>query len=124
MTLANFTGRRVYIAGPMTGIPHFNAAAFDAAQARIHRQGALAIFNPAAHDRKINGHDFFELCPTGSVIEARNAGFDLRSAMSDDLQWICEEATDIYMLHGWEKSTGARIEHALASMLGIEIHYE
>jgi len=34
------------------------------------------------------------------------------------------ECDAIYMLRGWEQSAGARCEHLVAAMCGIEIMYE
>jgi len=34
------------------------------------------------------------------------------------------ECDAIYMLEGWERSVGARCEHMVAAMCGLEIHYE
>lgn len=113
--------KAVYIAGPMTGYPKFNVRAFDAAEAKL--EDDFVVFNPASHDRNVYGDDFFDRNPDGDPDEAEKQGFDLRAALKFDLGWICENATHVAMLPGWEKSFGARAEHALAVALDLTIIY-
>ena len=105
---------KLYLAGPMTGIEHYNFPAFDAAAAQLRAAGH-AVFNPADNDRQ-NGFDATDL----QGHEAAEHGFDLRTALKQDLSWICDHAEGIALLPGWEKSKGARAEVALAEALGIE----
>jgi hypothetical protein len=116
--------KRIYIAGPMSGVPEFNFPAFNSAAARLRAQGH-EVFNPAQRD--IERHDGVDIskgnlagCPAKA---AKDHGFSLRDALADDTWWICKEATAIAMLPGWEHSKGARAEHALALALGHEIIY-
>lgn len=113
---------KVYIAGPMSGLPNFNADAFDAAAMLLQGAG-YEVFNPAQHDRNIHGQDFFDRNPDGDIHEAAKQGFSIRAALEADLTWICRHATHIAMLPGWENSKGARCEHALAVTLGLGIVY-
>jgi len=112
----------IYIAGPMTGYPNFNAPAFDEAEAKLAGLG-FEVFNPASHDRKVYGEDFFNRNPNGDPSEAAKQGFSLRAALSEDLAWICLHATHIAMLPGWERSFGAQAEHATAVALKLTIIY-
>lgn len=104
--------RSVYVAGPMRGYDNFNFPAFDSACVRLRTAGWTA-FSPAENDRA-NGFD-----------ENHNSlsGFDLAAAFRWDVDRIFE-ADAIYMLTGWEASTGARCEHSLAQVLGKQIMYE
>ena len=122
---------KIYIAGPMTGIPKFNFPSFDA-QARLYRRLGYVVFNPADHDRQLLGKpedwepkeedsigswkawnpERFGYCPT------------LREMLGNDLAWIAQEATHINMIKGWENSRGARAEHALAVALDLVILYD
>ena len=113
---------KVYIAGPMSGLPNFNADAFDAAAMLLQGAG-YEVFNPAQHDRNVHGQDFFEKNPDGDAAKAAEQGFSLRAALEADLTWICREATHIAMLPGWENSKGARCEHARAVALGLGCIY-
>jgi hypothetical protein len=114
---------KVYVAGPMRGYPEFNFPAFRAASAMLREKG-FTVFSPAEKDESIHGTDFSSKYTTGSLEEATKDGFSLRRALGDDLEWICKEATTIYMLKGWEKSAGANAEWATAKALGLEIFYE
>lgn len=102
----------LYIAGPMTGIPEFNFPAFDAAAAKYRALG-YAIISPAEHDRD-NGLDVTGM--TGDVAELAGK-FDLAEALLWDLARVAE-CDGIVLLEGWERSSGARAELALAAALG------
>lgn len=110
---------KIYLAGPMSGIPGFNFAAFDYAAERLREQG-FVVFSPAERDRKVYGEEL-EKNPTGNVVAAANAGFSLQEAMEADTRWICRHATAIALLPGWEKSKGVAVELALARYLGLTV---
>ena len=113
-----------YIAGPMRGVPHFNYAAFDKAARELTREGHY-VFNPANRDEQIYGTALFSTNATGSIEQAvEDFDFNLREALAYDLRFICEQATGVYLLKGWENSKGARAERALAEALGLEIRYQ
>lgn len=108
-----------YLAGPMTGIPHFNYPAFNAAAANLRRAGHH-VFNPAEHDTELHGKDISN--PEGCAeTAAKEHGFCRRTALKADLSWICDHAEAIALLPGWEKSSGARAERALAEALSLRI---
>lgn len=92
--------KKIYIAGPMRGLPALNFPAF----AR------------AADMLRAKGHKVFSPHELGGDI-------DLRDALAQDTAFICKEATTLVMLPSWEKSLGARAEHALATALNLEIIY-
>ena len=111
---------KVYLAGPMRGIPNFNFPAFDYATEKLRDRG-FVVFSPAARDRKLHG-DKLEQNPTGREDEAaRNIGFSLREALKADCAWICRNADAVAVLPGWEISRGANAEVALAKALGLTI---
>lgn len=111
---------RIYLAGPMTGIPNFNFPAFDYATKLLRSQGH-DVFNPAERDRRVHG-DEVENNPAGCPLLARiNHGFSLRDALEDDTSWICSTADAVALLPGWEGSKGACAERALAVALGLTI---
>jgi len=114
----------VYLAGPMQGIPEFNFPAFHKAAAYLRKQGHT-VFNPA--EKAIEGHggeDISKGNKTGSVKKAESEyGFSLRQALAEDTEFICLEAKAIAMLPGWEYSTGACAEWALAKALGHKFIY-
>lgn len=110
---------KVYVAGPMRGRHEFNFPAFERASVSLEIMG-YEVFSPARRDLA-TGFD-----PTGLTGDEvlKELGFDLREALSADTRWICEDADAIYMLAGWERSSGATAEHALAKALGLTIMFE
>lgn len=106
---------KVYIAGPMSGYEDHNAPAFHDAQAYLESEGVYRenIFNPIISEES--------LMVQQGLIEGPEA---YRICMRADLDWICDHANHIYMLKGWERSPGAKAEHALAVCLGITIEYQ
>lgn len=114
---------KIYIAGPMRNIPEFNFPAFYAAEDYLKEQGH-EVFNPARRDNDRHGEDISKGNATGDEAAAAvQHGFSLREALRDDTQWITMEADGIAMLPGWERSTGATAERALAIALHLEIIY-
>jgi hypothetical protein len=99
----------------MTGYEHFNAPAFDVA-ALLLREAGHTVFNPAENDRE-NGFDPSGM--SGDPAEAKALGFDLRTALKQDLSWICDHAEGLALLPGWMNSRGAMAEVSLAHALGI-----
>ena len=84
----------VYIAGPMTGYPDFNRAAFHLADALLTERGHI-VLNPAHH-------------PDGLTLD---------EYMHMDLPMI-DICDIVYLLKGWELSKGANIEKAYAEKYG------
>jgi len=111
---------KIYLAGPMRNIPNFNFPAFDYAAAKLRDEGH-EVFSPADHDRQQNGDEIGNN-PTGDESEAtKTFGFSLRRALAADTAYICRQADAIALLPGWEKSSGASAEYALARCLGLTI---
>ena len=114
---------KIYLSGPMSDIPNFNFPAFDKAAAHLRSLGH-EVFNPADKDRERLGDDFAAKNAAGNIQEATKQGFNLGDALADDCRWICKEAEGIYMLHGWEGSSGAKMEHLLARCMRLKFFYE
>jgi nucleoside 2-deoxyribosyltransferase len=110
---------KLYLAGPMTGIEHFNFPAFDEA-ADLLRDAGHTVFNPADNDRL---HGFEGIGTSGSLDDPEFEGFNLRFALKQDLSWICDHADAIALLPKWQNSKGASAEVALANALGIPWAY-
>lgn len=91
---------KVYIAGPMSGIPEFNRPAFHRAARHIVRRGNVAL-NPAILPDGLEQAEYMDIC----------------FAMLR-----CADA--IFMLDGWQQSAGAKAEYALAEKLGIDIQHQ
>jgi hypothetical protein len=91
--------QRIYLAGPMTGLPEHNFPAFHAEAARLRGLG-YHVENPAEH----------------GVID----GFEWADYLRLDLQKLltCEA---IALLPGWVDSRGALLERHVAFQLGMPI---
>lgn len=91
--------RRIYLAGPMTGYDNFNFPTFNAEADRLRALG-FDVKNPADHGM-IDGYGW-----------ADYMRLDIAQLVTCDA---------IALLHGWEKSKGATIEHRLAVDLGLAV---
>lgn len=112
---------KIYLAGPMRGIPEFNFPTFHVA-AKALRQGGHMVFNPAERDIAHHGVDISKGNSAGDeALAAKEHGFNLREALKDDLVYICLEADAIALLPGWESSRGANAELATAVALGLQV---
>lgn len=89
--------KRIYIAGPMTGLPLFNYPAFNTAAQRLRAMG-FEVENPAENPEP--------KCGTW-------LGY-MRMAIRQLV--TCD---GVALLPGWRGSRGARIERWLAGMLGL-----
>ena len=85
---------KIFISGPMSGLPNFNRDAFNLEAERLHALGHIAL-NPAILPDGLEQHEYMAVC-----IE------------------LVKMANQLVMLPGWERSAGARAEHALAIKLG------
>ena len=91
--------KRIYIAGPMTGLPELNFPAFNAEAARLRALG-YDVVNPV------------ELNPDRKTPWAECMRRDLKALLDCDT---------LVTLHGWEYSIGARLETHVAQHVGIKI---
>ena len=91
---------RIYIAGPMTGVPEHNFPAFHAAAERL-RQAGWEVVNPAEN---FGGQTDL---PRETYLRADVA--------------LLVTCNAIAMLPGWENSQGAKLEYLLARELGMPV---
>jgi hypothetical protein len=113
---------KIYLAGPMRGIPEFNFPAFHEVAALL-RRGGHDVFSPAERDIiRHSGVDISKGNVTGNEAEASDKhGFNIREAFAEDAEFICRHAEVIALLPGWETSRGAKAELALSQALGHEV---
>lgn len=99
---------KIYLSGKISGLPHEEAEAkFRLAEQEVG-EWAEAI-NPMALD--VNIHP-------------SNDEPDWCDYMLTDLDILMRQCTGIYMLRDWRDSKGAKIEHAIAEIMGLAIYYE
>ena len=106
---------KIYLAGPMTGIKDFNFPAFHKAAKELRAMG-YKVFSPAEKDEETYGVNRFK--GSGDPDKIGGMAFK-RVLLGIDLKWICAQAQGIALMHGWEKSTGAIAESAVAVALDI-----
>jgi hypothetical protein len=98
----------------MTGYPNFNFDAFHAAAKKFKDMG-WTVFNPAEKDEEdgvVDGAGWSE----GDDQKLVASGWDFRAAFTWDCQKVIE-ADAIYVLKGWEASSGATAEIAVAKAI-------
>ena len=102
---------RIYLAGPMSGMPDLNFPAFERARNKLRAEGH-EVFCPAEHAQQ-----------TEAVISAElnSAQAFRRRVLAIDFAWICANAEAIALLPQWERSTGATAERATGIALGLVI---
>jgi hypothetical protein len=113
--------KRIYLGGPMRSIKNFNREAFARAAADLRGDGHI-VFSPPEKDVEMWGKEALE-SPTGVLADVAHTGVNRRDVIRVDLNWIIDNADAIALLPGWEKSSGARLEKALADFLDLEVIY-
>ena len=96
-----YNAPRVYISGPMTGLPEYNFPAFFAMARKLKERG-FSVLNPAEW-------------PERSTYEAY---------LRFDVEMLARFADRAIFLDNWETSRGARLEMTVARELGIPICFE
>jgi hypothetical protein len=117
----------IYIAGPMRNYPYYNFKAFMSMEDRLREIGIEHIINPARLDMA-RGFDPFEL-PEDTDWNIIPTGFNLQECIEDDVKQIVHLGEEnrypaLVLLRGWEKSTGAKAEIAVANWMGISVFEE
>jgi hypothetical protein len=102
-----------YIAGPMTGIPGFNYRAFDEARDVLQSHG-WKVISPVDLDRKNLTVDLSTMTGNEDLSPWR------QKFARQDMEALLK-VERLFVLEGWEQSTGARNEMTMAAMLGVPI---
>lgn len=113
--------KSIYCAGAMRNIPYFNFPAFDAARDRMIAEG-WKVISPADIDRE-HGFDPKDLPEDTDWNDLSGLPFTIEDCFERDIEAV--KACDaIYMLKGWQNSTGAQAEYWCARWLHKEVLYE
>lgn len=98
-------GPKCYIAGPMRGVRYFNYPAFLGAKDALEAFDYRVLMADLTEEPNEEGH----------------TDTPLRKFMQHDLPLLCQ-ADCVFVLPGWEKSHGAKIEVHLAFQLDIPVY--
>ena len=89
---------KIYISGPMSGLPEHNYPAFIQAEDCLRKAGYKHIVNPAKLGEKPSWQEY----------------------MKRDIQLLCR-CDCVALLDGWGDSKGARLEVQIAIALGLRV---
>ena len=132
---------RIYISGPMTGIPDGNRPAFDAVEERLTAQGFFVI-NPhhisdlfgTEEELKASFKAYYRLLDDTSTPEGihgkvwdvkfkeldEHSSIIARAVMAADIAAL-NSCDVIYLLRGWQSSRGAKKELEVALRNGLKV---
>ena len=91
--------KKVYIAGPMTGIDDFNRPAFFEMEKILNGHDRIAL-NPATLPGGLRQSEYMDIC--FAMIRAADA---------------------VVFLDGWKDSEGAKAEYAYAKKIGLPLYH-
>lgn len=96
--------KKIYLAGPMTGLPKDNYPAFNHVAKQLRSDGHF-VYNPAEfkYDKR------------------KHKTFPMREAFAEYCAFLCNEADSVMLLPGWEKSLGVSAELALAKNFDLPV---
>jgi hypothetical protein len=110
---------KVYIAGPMRGLPGWNFEAFDRAE-RKWRSLGHHVFSPVSILRGM-GYAWGDSAPVEPDGRDGQGTDHLKHVIQSDISCIFHSDA-IALLPGWESSRGATVELALAQFLGLPVY--
>jgi hypothetical protein len=113
---------KIYIAGPMSGIPQFNYPAFISAAGALRAEG-YDVYCPAEMDNSTTVAAAWA-SPDGSLREEDwdSADGTWGDFLSRDVKLIADDCEAVALLHGWSESRGARLEAFVALQLGYPLY--
>lgn len=116
MTEYDFTGKRVFVSGPMTGKPDWNRAAFADAECMLRKAGAREVFNPAADAPIGEDSHTHEHWMLRTLRELTRMVYCYSDDGNNRSHWDC-----VLMLQCWIRSEGARVERDVAIACGVDV---
>jgi hypothetical protein len=117
--------RVAYISGPIAGYEALNEPMFRAAARRLTPDARVPVRKKWNYDAVIVPHDVPPYlhdgeCPPSYV---KNGDHTAACYLRNDLKYMLDLATDVWMLPGWEASVGARLEMQVAAACGLRIEF-
>lgn len=112
---------RIYVAGPMTGIPQFNFPLFDEV-AEALREAGEDVHNPAEMDDPSTRKEAMA-SKDGVLVGGMCNGHTWGDFLSRDVKIVADDTDGICVLPGWHKSKGARLEVFVAMQQDKPIYW-
>ena len=112
---------RLYLAGPMSNVPHFNFPRFDSAASLLREEGHHVVSPAELDDPRLR--DAAMRSPDGDLeLYVAATGATWGEFLQRDLSLICSGRIDaIVVLLGWRKSRGASLEVLVAASTGLRV---
>lgn len=112
---------KLYLAGPMTGIPQFNFPAFAEATAALRALGHEVI-SPAEQDPP--EVQAAALASPDGRLDANGmiAGKTWGDILALDVKTVADDVEGVVLLPGWQLSRGARLETFVALLCRKPVH--
>lgn len=113
---------RTYLAGPMSGIPAFNFPAFIAYADKLRADG-YDVVSPAELDNPVTRAAALA-SPDGSPGSGSTNGETWGDFLARDIKLIADGGIEgIFVMPGWNRSRGARLETFVGHLMGLPILY-
>lgn len=111
---------RVYLAGPMTGIPQFNFPAFNLYAEQLRNAG-YDVVSPAELDDP-EAYRAAMASPDGAPGSGSTNGQTWGDFLARDVKLVCDQVDAIMVMPGWARSRGARLETFVAHLCGKPVY--
>lgn len=100
---------KVYLAGPMTGIPKFNFPAFLEAAGKLREMGHEVV-SPAELDMEDVSNTAMQSEDGKLSEDGTTSGHTFGDFLARDVKIVADEVDGVVCLPNWFKSKGARLE--------------
>lgn len=107
---------KYYLAGPMSGIPQFNYPQFFSV-AQSLRAAGYDIISPAEQDTPEKLAEILA-STDGDLSKVEAITGTWGDFLSHDVKLVADEVQGLFLLPGWEKSRGAKLEAFVAVLCG------
>jgi len=112
---------RLYIAGPMTGIPQFNYPKFVLMAAELRAAGHDAVSPVELDDPEIQAISLAS--PDGNLDTIKSHGQSWGDFLARDVKQLADDGIEgVVVLPEWEYSRGARLETFVAYLCDLPIY--
>lgn len=112
---------KVYLSGPMSGIPQFNIPEFERVTGRLRAMG-WEVLSPHELDGVVL-NDASKSADGDIDAFEKKTGVTWGDLLARDVKLIADEGVEgVVNLAGWEKSRGARLENYVALLCKLPIY--